>query len=251
MNTCRLDAVNGLSDCDGRLNLLIVDACRDNPFRNEGRSLGVSRGLATTGSSGVMVLYSAGTNQQALDRVPGDGANGHGLFTRVLLEQMQLPGRSVRDLIERVRAEAAKVAHAAGHEQVPAIYDESVGDFTFTPGKIPVTISTSGANDEPIGRCPRASRPTAPIERPRGAVLAVDHEQHQPRRLRGVSRSLSQRSLRFPRPTRIAMLAPPPAPSAPARQVRRQYHMRARRMQGRPTAGMGPVAWRRGGCCSC
>ena len=108
---------------EGGLNLLIVDACRDNPFRSEGRSFGMARGLVATGSSGVMVLYSAGTNQQALDRLGPADPDEHGLFTRVLLREMQTPGLPVRELIGRVRAEGllepAEDVEETGGEPAP------------------------------------------------------------------------------------------------------------------------------------
>ena len=117
----------------GGFNLLIVDACRDNPFQTTGRSIGTSRGLAATGSSGVMVLYAAGTNQQALDRLGPDDRDPNGLFTRTLLRAIREPGLPVRALVSRVRNEVAEAAGRIGHEQIPAIYDEAVGEFFFTP----------------------------------------------------------------------------------------------------------------------
>ncbi|HEY4252987.1 MAG TPA: caspase family protein [Roseomonas sp.] len=133
----RMAAAN--SAASGGFNLLIVDACRDNPFRNQGRSVGVSRGLTATGSSGVMVLYAAGTNQQALDRLGADDRDPNGLFTRVLLRTMRTPGMPVREVIGRVRTEVATAARRVGHDQTPAIYDEAIGDFVFTPAAAPAT----------------------------------------------------------------------------------------------------------------
>ena len=49
--------------------LAIIDACRDNPFKVAGRAIG-GRGLSpTTAATGQMVIFSAGTGQQALDRL--------------------------------------------------------------------------------------------------------------------------------------------------------------------------------------
>jgi len=54
-----------------RFSLAVIDACRDNPFKSTGRSIGGSRGLAPpmSNAQGVMVVYAAGANQQALDRL--------------------------------------------------------------------------------------------------------------------------------------------------------------------------------------
>lgn len=130
----RMASVNGRRG--GGFNLLIVDACRDNPFQATGRAIGSTRGLATAGSSGVMVLYAAGTNQQALDRLGPADRDPNGLFTRTLLREIRRPGLPVRELVGRVRTEVAEAARTVGHEQIPAIYDEAVGDFVFTPASL-------------------------------------------------------------------------------------------------------------------
>jgi hypothetical protein len=54
--------------------LLVIDACRDNPLpKKAGRSLGASRGMAQASSAeGQMVIFSAGANQQALDKLDSD-----------------------------------------------------------------------------------------------------------------------------------------------------------------------------------
>ncbi|KOR29447.1 hypothetical protein TI05_15175, partial [Achromatium sp. WMS3] len=60
--------------------------------------------------------------------------NPNGLFTREFLKSMQEPGLNVREVINKTRTTVYAKAKAVGHEQMPAIYDESVGSFVFTPG---------------------------------------------------------------------------------------------------------------------
>ncbi|KOR27343.1 hypothetical protein TI05_19235, partial [Achromatium sp. WMS3] len=117
-----------------KFSLAIIDACRNNPLKGHGRSAG-ARGLTNPRSStGVVVLYSAGENQQALDRLGNNDPNPNGLFTREFLKSMQEPGLNVREVINKTRTTVYAKAKAVGHEQMPAIYDESVGSFVFTPG---------------------------------------------------------------------------------------------------------------------
>ena len=54
-----------------RLNIVILDACRDNPFEQlPGRTLGGSRGLAVTEPpEGTFIMFSAGSGESALDRL--------------------------------------------------------------------------------------------------------------------------------------------------------------------------------------
>ena len=79
-----------------------------------------------------MVLYSAGTGQKALDRLGPLDPISNGVFTRVLLREMQKPGVPVGDVLRNVREVVAQLAKSVGEEQVPAIYDQSLGRFYFT-----------------------------------------------------------------------------------------------------------------------
>lgn len=111
--------------------LAIIDACRDNPFKSSGRALG-GRGLApTTAATGQMVMFSAGSGQQALDKLGNSDTDKNGLFTRVLLKEMSKPGVPVDKVLKNVRNEVVNLAKGVGHEQTPALYDQSIGEFFF------------------------------------------------------------------------------------------------------------------------
>lgn len=116
-----------------KFTLAMIDACRDNPFKNSGRSLaGISRGLApTTAATGQMIIFSAGTGQRALDSLGPNDKNKNGVFTRVFAQEMKKPGISIDRVARNVRVEVVNLAKSAGHEQVPAIYDQVVGEFYF------------------------------------------------------------------------------------------------------------------------
>jgi len=123
--------LDDFSERKARFTLAILDACRDNPFKSTGRSIG-GRGLAaTTAATGQMVIFSAGVGQQALDRVGPADKNRNGLFTRIFLKEVQKPGLSVDKVVRNVRNEVVEIARTIGHEQVPAIYDQVVGEFYF------------------------------------------------------------------------------------------------------------------------
>ena len=78
-----------------------------------------------------MVIFSAGAGQQALDRLGPNDKDPNGLFTRVFLREMHKPGLSVDRVVRSVRTEVVNLARSVGHEQVPAIYDQVVGEFFF------------------------------------------------------------------------------------------------------------------------
>lgn len=124
--------LDDLNDAKVRLSIAIIDACRDNPFKGKGRSL-ATRGLAsTTAANGQMILFSAGSGQQALDKTGPQDKSPNGLFTRTLLKYMRQKDLPIDRVMRQVRAEVVEVAKSVGHDQVPALYDQVVGDFYFT-----------------------------------------------------------------------------------------------------------------------
>jgi uncharacterized caspase-like protein len=116
-----------------QVTLMILDACRDNPFPRQGtRSVGNTRGLARLEAPrGSYVIYSAGAGQTALDRLGEGDANPNSVFTRALLPRLAQPGLSIRDLAQQVRLEVDATARSIGHDQFPAIYDQLAGDFVL------------------------------------------------------------------------------------------------------------------------
>ncbi len=123
--------LDDMSEKKAKFTLAMIDACRDNPFKTSGRAIG-GRGLApTTAATGQMVIFSAGTGQQALDRLGNSDKNKNGLFTRVFVQEMQKPNVSIDRVVKNVRNQVAELAKSVGHEQVPAIYDQVLGDFYF------------------------------------------------------------------------------------------------------------------------
>ena len=111
-----------MGGANNRLNVVILDACRNNPFRSISR--GVSRGLAQTlAPTGTYIAYSAGPGQVALD---GDGRNSP--YTAGLLEMMAQPGLSLEEVFKGVRV---KVLASTEDKQTPWTSSSITGDFYF------------------------------------------------------------------------------------------------------------------------
>lgn len=130
---------------DARFALLVVDACRDNPFPKTGtRSIGEgTRGLIPPEPvTGQIIMMSAGRNQRALDSVPGE-SQGNGLFTWELTQVMQTPGVEIREALERVKNRVDDRAKAVGHEQRPGMVSDLRGNFYFF-GPTTVQIQQGG-----------------------------------------------------------------------------------------------------------
>jgi branched-chain amino acid transport system substrate-binding protein len=136
-----------------RISVLVLDACRDNPFPRTGaRTVGNSRGLTgAPPARGVFVLYSAGAGQTALDRLHQNDPNRNSVFTRVFVEQLAKPGLHIGDLAVEVREQVAEIAKGARndngeiepHEQTPAYYDQTIGGRVFLAGRSPTTEQAS------------------------------------------------------------------------------------------------------------
>jgi len=125
--------LDDIQDSKAKFALAIIDACRDNPFKTAGRAIG-GRGLApTSAASGQMVIFSAGTGQQALDRLNDQDKDPNGLFTRVFLKEMDKPGMPIDRVLRNVRSEVVRLSKSVGHDQVPSLYDQALGDFFFKP----------------------------------------------------------------------------------------------------------------------
>lgn len=128
------DLVDALQARGARISLLILDACRDNPFPRSGtRSIGGTRGLAAAPKAeGTFILYSAGEGETALDRLSNGDANPNSVFTRALVPLIAEPGLPLREVSRRVRSDLRQMALSVDHAQFPAVYDQLDGDFSFT-----------------------------------------------------------------------------------------------------------------------
>jgi hypothetical protein len=113
-----------MATANNGLNIVMLDACRDNPFGRSFRN--ASRGLAIVSSapSGTFISYSTSPGNVARD---GDGRNSP--YTAALLKYLQWPGLSISDVFINVRA---KVKKETG--QVPWELSSLEGQFYFMPG---------------------------------------------------------------------------------------------------------------------
>ena len=111
-------------------NIVILDACRNNPFARSFRS--ATQGLAQMDAPlGTFVAFAT-----APGSVASDGAGANGLFTAHLLNVMRKPGLKVEDVLKQVRQ---AVLRDSGNRQVPWESSSLVGDFYFrAPSEVPV-----------------------------------------------------------------------------------------------------------------
>jgi hypothetical protein len=169
-----------------RLKLVILDACRENPFaprmKTSGASRSVGRGLAPPASerADVLVAYAAAAGATAAD---GDG--DHSPFTAALLDNLTRPGIDIRLALGKARDEVAK---ATGGRQIPFKYDSLGGD---TLALAPVDPPRPPAPATPIA----IETPARPVREVPAAKCGGNSDEALSAPIRNVFAALSAKNL--------------------------------------------------------
>ena len=112
----------GMEDANNQLNIVILDACRDNPYARQWRSS--QRGLAGIQAAyGTLIAYATAPGAVAID---GSGRNG--LYTSHVLQHLTTPRLGVEQLFKKVRE---GVRNATRGKQNPWESSSLIGDFFF------------------------------------------------------------------------------------------------------------------------
>ncbi len=173
--TLRFSAIDAgwiVSEMEKRaeVSLVILDACRDNPFpellRSGSRSVGISRGLGLIPLSGkgAIVAYAA-----AAGRVADDGESSHSPYTEALLAEIDAPGVEVGLMLRRV---AGRVIEKTGGTQRPELLVRLIEEVYLNPapasGDVAAEAATPAPAPEPGGGAGAAvtetPEPAAPSE---------------------------------------------------------------------------------------
>lgn len=184
-----LQTLNSVSGSEGRLNVVILDACRNNPFARGWRSVG--RGLATIDApSGTLIAFATAPGDVAAD---GDGVNSP--YTLALSEMIKQPGLQIEQTFKGTRNLVWKRTAKSGKAQIPWESTSLRGDFYFTPtakgGKVAgvdagaLDLDKPGeaesghmaktAKEEPV-----TARVDAPVVQGEGDCLVIDSALAQP-----------------------------------------------------------------------
>jgi hypothetical protein len=111
-----------MRDAGNRLNMVMLDACRNNPF--ERRMRGASQGLAAVDAArGTLIAYATAPGSVAAD---GEGRNG--VFTEELAKALAVPNLKVEDVFKLVTAGVEDRTKGA---QTPWVSSSLRGDFVF------------------------------------------------------------------------------------------------------------------------
>ena len=150
-----------MNEARNRFNMVILDACRDNPFAGSFRS--ATRGLAVVGSAPpeTIVVYATGAGATA-----EDGAVRNSPFTAALLKHIGTPGLDAESMLRRVTSE---VQAATSNRQTPYRYSSLTSDFRFAGGAPAPVVASSTSSASQTGELYVTTEPS-------GAEVTLDGE---------------------------------------------------------------------------
>ncbi|MCB1907485.1 MAG: caspase family protein [Rhodocyclaceae bacterium] len=136
------ELVSQLGELQEGTNILILDACRNNPYKaaafktDDGRVIRLRGGLRSAVNNGLARVQAPNGTVVAFSTAPGsiamDGQNyANSLYTKHLLDHIGTPGLPVEQLFKRVRI---AVARDSRRMQIPWESSSLMGEFCFRPG---------------------------------------------------------------------------------------------------------------------
>lgn len=142
------DVLDRMGRADKKLNIVILDACRDNPFTE--KALELSRSLSrSTGQTPIKVGIGLAQSfapprtflayATAPGQVASDGAGKDSPYSGALIQALTVPGLKLEDVFKRVRISVAESTHSA---QIPWDNSSVFDDFYF---RIPAAAETVAA----------------------------------------------------------------------------------------------------------
>lgn len=151
-----------MEDAENGLNIVILDACRDNPFARSFRS--GEKGLAKMDAPvGSLLAYAT-----APGAVAGDGAGRNGLYTSQLLRHLSEPGLKIEALFKQVRRD---VMDKSGNAQVPWESSSLTGEFCFAAA-FPAAPAAPGPSKDETDRLAVLTAERARLEAERDRLAA-------------------------------------------------------------------------------
>jgi len=120
--------------------IVILDACRDNPFAGKTRNIPSAGGLAEMGARGTLIAYASAPGQPAEDGPSGRNS----VYTRSLAEEMMVPGLEVEQMFKNVRV---RVLRDTKERQVPWVNTSLIANFSFNPDR-PSSVTPAAAEPQ-------------------------------------------------------------------------------------------------------
>jgi Caspase domain len=142
-----LDTILVLRQMEGsrtKLNLVVLDACRNNPFGGRGLRSSTGGLAQMRAPDGTLISFATQPGSIAID-----GTDGHSPFTRALATTIRKPGLGLFDVFNDV---GLRVKHVTGGEQQPWLSSSPIdGNFYFAgtleegPAKVSLPVAAAVA----------------------------------------------------------------------------------------------------------
>jgi len=142
--------IEGLKKAGTRMNIIVLDACRDNPFGGQASGKGLAQLEAPLNT---YIAFATAPGNVAQD---GNEKTGNGLFTEYIIKELQKPA-PIEDMFKRVRLQVRKASNGA---QIP--WDSSSlelefafndgGKHTFNPDDLIKEAQEAKAKEEELKR---------------------------------------------------------------------------------------------------
>ena len=165
--------------------IVILDACRNNPFAGKTRNIRSAGGLAEMGARGTLIAFASAPGAPAEDGPDG----GNSIYTRSLADELTVPGVEVEQMFKNVRV---KVLRDTQGRQLPWVNTSLTSDFSFNPGQAgrPAAAQQTARpappakdietvlerarreRDSLAGKAPASAAPVAPSAPPAAAAAA-------------------------------------------------------------------------------
>ena len=117
--------VDAFKAAGNRMNIVVLDACRDNPFATTASGKGLAQIDAPPGT---FLAFATAPGNVAID---GDAKSGNGLYTGFLLEELRKPAATIENVFKRVRL---NVRMQSKGRQIPWESTSLEDDFVFNTG---------------------------------------------------------------------------------------------------------------------
>lgn len=123
------DIINAMEDADLKVKIIILDACRDNPFQGQDRSSSNRELAPVRAPRGTLIAYSTSPGEKALDE--GGGTNS--IYTKALLTHMFDENIHVEEFFKRVRTTVFDLSMG---KQTSWEHTSLIGSFFFNSGQL-------------------------------------------------------------------------------------------------------------------
>lgn len=160
--------LQGLTRAKNPMNLIILDACRDNPFGS--RLAGAQKGLSQFDAPpGSLLAYAT-----APGNVASDGDGEHGVYTDNLLRELKVPETKIEDVFKRVRL---RVRRRTRGQQIPWESTSLEDDFYFVPPRAVMLADEEAVRKRREEQAERAQRRRTASAKPDLAVIEPQFEE--------------------------------------------------------------------------